>query len=276
MDGPKHVEAVFSRTRQIHLGMPESVILPSTNYRVKVYDRENGFRVSVPAGAAELSIAFESTTLGAEVDLFVGAGSDVLAWSYDADGETPLFRADARSALPGSSERVVLALDSQPPLESPQIYYIGLVVHSPNTRIEGTLRADVTQLATPRPIPEASPRALTFVAPLGSDPVAQVIQLTNIGDAAWGYRIDSDQDWLVAAPGLGSIPAGGRATASVGVSGSGLTPDAHNATLRLVPLDQADTVSPATIEIPVTFVAVPPLSGDTSALASAASDQAAK
>ena len=210
------------------------------------------------------------------MDLFVGAGSDVLGWSYEADGETPRFRADAQSTLPGSSEQVVLALDSEPPFESPQVYYIGLVVHSPHTRIEGTLRADVTKQAMPRPIPVASLRALTFVAPLGSDPVAQVIQLTNVGDATWRYRIDSDQAWLAATPGLGAIPAGASAAASVRVGGSGLTPDTHNATLRLVPLDQADTVALATIEIPVTFVAVPALSGDTSALASASAGQSVK
>jgi len=257
MDGPRHVEAVFSRTRQIPLGTPEPVVLPSTSYRFEVHDRENGFRVSVPPGAAELSISFESTTAGAEVDLFVGAGSDVLRWSYEADGETPRFEAEARSTLPGSSEQIVLALDSEPPLESPEIYYIGLVVHSPHTRIEGTLRADVTKQAMPRPIPVASLRALTFVAPLGSDPVAQVIQLTNVGDAVWRYRIDSDQDWLAATPGLAAIPAGASAEASVRVGGSGLSPDTHNATLRLVPLDQADAVALATIEIPVTFVSVP-------------------
>ncbi len=276
MDSPRHVEAVFSRTRQIPLGTLEPVVLPSTSSRFKVHDRENGFRVSVPPGAAELSIAFESTTPGAEVDLFVGAGSDVLGWTYEADGETPRFRADSQSTLPGSSEQVVLALDSEPPFESPQVYYIGLVVHSPHTRIEGTLRADVTKQAMPRPIPAASPRAMTFVAPLGSDPVAQAIQLTNVGDAAWSYRIDSDQAWLAATPSLGAIPAGASAEASVRVGGSGLTPDTHNATLRLVPLDQADTVALATIEIPVTFVAVPALSGDTSALASGSAGQSVK
>ena len=257
MDTPRHVEAVFSRTRQIALGTPEPVVLPSTSYTFKVHDRENGFRVSVPPRAAELSIGFESTTSGAEVDLFAGAGSDVLRWSYGADGKTPRFEAEARSTLPGSSEQVVLALDSEPPLESPQIYYIGLVVHSPHTRIEGILRADVTKLATPRPIPAASPRALTFVASLGSDPAEQAIQLTNIGNAAWRYRIDSDQAWLAATPSLSAVPAGESAVASVRVTGSGLTPDTHNATLRLVPLDQAGAVAIATIEIPVMFVSVP-------------------
>ena len=276
MDGPKHVEAVYSRTRRISSGTPEPVILPPTKHNFKVYDREHGFRVSVPPGAAELRIGFESTTPGAEVDLFVGAGSDVLQWSYEADGKTPRFRADARSALPGSSEQVVLALDSQPPLESPQVYYIGLVVHSPHTRIEGTLRADVTKQAMPRPIPVASLRALTFVAPLGSDPVAQVIQLTNVGDATWRYRIDSDQAWLAATPGLGAIPAGASAAASVRVGGSGLTPDTHNATLRLVPLDQADAVTPPEVEIPVTFVSVPVGSGLAETGTAAATDRSAR
>ena len=257
MGGPRHVVALFSRTREIALGAPESVILPSTNYNFKVHDGENGFRVPVPPGAAELSIRFESTTPSAEVDLFVTSRTETLRWRYDEDGETPRFEADSQSVHPGSSEEVVLALESELLLGSPRTYYISLVVHSPNLRIEGTLRADVTKQAVPRPFPVASPRALTFVASLDADASRQIIQLRNVGDATWRYRIDSDQAWLAATPGLGTVTARASVPLSVSVLGSGMRPDTHNATLRLVPLDQSGEVALPAVEIPVTFVVVP-------------------
>lgn len=257
MGSPRHVEALFSRTRKIALGTPESVILPPTNYNFKVHDGENGFRVPVPPGAAELRIRFESTTPGAEVDLFVISRTETLRWRYEEDGETPRFEAYARSVQAGSSEEVVLALGSELPLDSPQTYYISLVVHSPNLRIEGTLQADVTKQAVPRPVPVASPRALTFVAPLDANAAPQIIQLRNVGDATWRYRIDSDQAWLAATPGLGTVPTRASVPLSVSVLGAGMVPDTHNATLRLVPLVQAGAVDSTAVEIPVTFVVVP-------------------
>ena len=257
MDSPKHVEAVFSRTRELALGIHEPVTLPSTNYTIKVHDRENGFRVLVPPRANELRIDFLSTTPGAEVDLYVNAKSEVLHWSYDADGKTPRFEAEAWSARPGSSEQVVVALESKPAFEAPRLYFISLVVHSPRVRIEGTLRASFRQEEAPSPIPFARPRALTFVAVGNADATAQVIQLENLGDAPWRYRIDSDQAWLVAAPNLGTIAAGASSELSVKVTGAGIAPDTHNATLRLAPLDSTDVGAPEPLEIPVTFVAVP-------------------
>ena len=257
MDSPKHVEAVFSRTRELVLGRHEPVTLPSTSYIFKVHDRENGFRVLVPPRATELRINFLSTTPGAEVDLYVSARSEVLRWSYDADGKTPRFEAEARSARPGSSEQVVVTLESKPAFEAPRLYFISLVVHSPRVRIEGTLRASFRQEEAPSPIPLARPRALTFVAPRDTDADAQVIQLQNLGDAPWHYRIDSDQAWLVAAPDLGTIAAGASSELSVNVAGAGVTPDTHSATLRLIPLDEAGSVVLPAVEIPVTFVTVP-------------------
>lgn len=257
MGGPRHVEALFSRTREIALETPESVILPPTNYSFKVHDGENGFRVPVPPRASELRIRFESTTPGAEVDLFVTSRTETLRRRHKEDGDTPRFEAHARSVQPGSSEEVVLALGSEPPIDSPQTYYISLVVYSPNLRIEGTLRADVTKQAVPRPVPVASPRALTFVAPLDANAAPQTIQLRNVGDATWRYRIDSDQAWLAATPGLGTVPTRASVPLSVSVLGAGMVPDTHNATLRLVPLDQAGAVASTAVEIPVTFVVVP-------------------
>ena len=257
MDSPKHVEAVFSRTRELVLGRHEPVTLPSTSYIFKVHDRENGFRVLVPPRATELRIDFLSTTPGAEVDLYASARSEVLRWSYDADGRTPRFEAEARSARPGSSEQVVVALESKPAFEAPRLYFISLVVHSPRVRIEGTLRASFRQEEAPSPIPLARPRALTFVAPRDAGAAAQVIQLQNLGDAPWHYRIDSDKAWLVAAPDLGTIAAGASSELSVNVTGVGVAPDTHSATLRLAQLGEAGSVVLPAVEIPVTFVAVP-------------------
>ena len=261
MDSAKHVEAVFSRTHELQLGRHEQVVLPSTSYIFKVHDRESGFRVLVPSDATELRVAYLSTTPGAEVDLYVSAKSEVLQWSYDADGKTPHFEADARSTRPGSSEQVAIALESEPTRRSYRAYYVSLVVHSPRVRIEGTLRASIRRPTTPRPIPLASPLALTFVAPLGADAASQVVQLKNVGDAPWNYRIDSEQAWLAATPNLGTIAAGTSTEISVSVAGSSVLPDSHKGILRLTPLDPSDADALQALQIPVTFVAVPIVSG---------------
>lgn len=267
MDRPKHVEAVFSQTREVWSGKPVQVSLPATNYRFKVYDEESGFRVEPPSDAREIRISYESTTPGVEVDLFVRAGSERLSWNYAADGNTPEFRADFRSTLPGSTESVVINADSNPPLDPSETYYASLVVHSPHTAIEGEIRAE-TERGTPlRPSVTVSPRALTFVSPPDLDPATQTVQLANEGAGPVHYIVDLDQTWLSATPGRGTLGAGATAEIEVATRAAGVWPDTHGG--RLTITFSATNGQPAgtAVWVPVTLVVTPWSPRDTAAAA---------
>ena len=254
IDRPMHTEAVFSQARELRSGVPESVLLPSTNYNFKLYDRASGFRVEPPAQASEIRISFEASTPGAEVDLFVKAGSESLGWDYAEDGQTPIFHADYQSTLPGSSETVVITPDSDPPLDVANTYYVSLVVFTPFTKIEGTLRTAIQRGSSPRPSADASPRALTFVSPPDSDPAPQVIRLTNEGSGSLRYLIDSDRSWLFVSPSDGSLLSGAHVEIEVGVQSAGVWPDTHRGQLTITPAGQEDQDPEGIAAIPVTFV----------------------
>ena len=155
--------AVFSQTGKLRIGVPQSVELRATAYSIYAHDQASGSRVEPPANARELTIHFDASTQDIDVDLLVDADSEALSWSYAEDGTTPVYRADFQSVSPGSSESVVITRDSEGGLGSPLAYYISLVVHSPRTRIDGTLRASVTLDSEPQPVPIANPSALTCV-----------------------------------------------------------------------------------------------------------------
>ncbi len=142
---PTGVEAVFSQSREVRPAAPARVSLPATNYRFKVYDSEDAYRIVHPSDASEIRVGFEATSPGVEVDLFVRAGSDVLPWHYGNDGRTPEFEADFRSAADGSHESVIINARSDPPLDLSETYYASLVVFSPRARIEGLLTVEAAR-----------------------------------------------------------------------------------------------------------------------------------
>ena len=267
MDRPKHVEAVFSRTRKVRSAEPVRVSLPATNYRFKVYDEESGFRVEPPSDAREIRISYESTTPGVEVDLFVRAGSERLSWNYAADGNTPEFRADFRSTLPGSTESVVINADSNPPLDPYETYYASLVVHSPRTAIEGEIRAETERGPWSRPSVRVRPRALTFVSPPDLDPAAQTVRLANEGADPVHYVVDLNQTWLSATPGRGTLGAGSTAEIEVATRAAGVWPDTHGGRLTITfPATNGQPAGTA-VSVPVALVVTPWSPRDTAAAA---------
>ena len=257
MDRPKHVEAVFSRAREVRSGEPVRVSFPATNYRFKVYDEESGFRVAPPSDAREIRISYESTTPGVEIDLFVRAGSERLSWDFAADGNTPEFRADFRSTLPGSTESVVINADSNPPLDPSETYYASLVVHSPFTAIEGEIRAEIERGPSSRPSVTVSPRALTFVSPPDADPARQTVRLANQGAGPVQYGVGLDQMWLSATPGKGTLGGGSTAEVEVRPRAAGLWPDTHGGKLTITFSATSGEPAVTAVSVPVTFVVTP-------------------
>ena len=272
MDRPMHIEAVFSQAPEIVPGEPESVVLPSTDYRFYPYDEASAFRIEPPSDASEIRIGFEASTPGVEVNLFVKAGSDSLAWDLSADGQTPTFHADFESVRPGSSESIVISATSDPPLDPSATYFVSFVVFTPQTRIEGTLSVEVERGTSMSLLADASPRALTFVSPPDTDPPTQVVRLTNRGSSPFRYVLDSDTTWLSAHPANGTLAAGATTEATVSTLSAGKWPDTHLGQLTVTlsaPSGQNARTLPS---IPVALV-ITPDSGDDSTPATALVDQ---
>lgn len=185
------------------------------------------------------------------------ADSESLTWRYGEDGTTPIFEVDFQSVSSGSSESVVISRDSERGLGTALAYYISLVVHTPRTRIDGTLRASIRLDSESPPISIASPRALTFVARVDRDPAAQIVRLSNDGLGSLQFAIESGSTWLIANPCSGTFAAGGSEEITISVASAGVAPDTHwgNLVVRRSDLPQDDPSG--RIEIPVAFAAVP-------------------
>ena len=188
------------------------------------------------------------------MDLFVKAGSESLGWNDGEGGQTPIFQADYQSTLPGNSETVVITPDSDPPLDLANTCYVSLVVFTPFTRIEGTLRTAIKRGSSPRPSADASPRALTFVSPPDSDRAPQVVRLMNEGYGSLRYLIDSDRSWLFVAPSDGSLLRRAHVEIEVSVQRAGVWLDTHRGQLTITPAGQEDGNPEGIAAIPVTFV----------------------
>ena len=257
MDRPMHVEAVFSQAPEVMPGEPESVVLQSTDHVFDINDEASGFRIEPPSDASEIRVSFAASTPGVDVNLFVKVGSDSLGWNYGADGRTPIFHADFESALPGSSETVVINSTSDPPLDPSATYYVSLVVFAQRTRIDGTLSVDVEHGTSAPLLADISPRALTFVSPPDSDPSAQVVRLTNRGSSPFQYAFDSDRTWLSAYPANGTLAGGATAEATISALSAGNWPDTHRGQMT-VTLWASNGQAPKTLSpISVAFVITP-------------------
>lgn len=100
-----------------------------------------GFKVDVPEGATRLDVRLSSTTLGADLDLFVRFGSDVTL-----SAGTPV--ADYRSTGNTADEFVSISSASTPPLKA-GTYFISLGIFTLNASINVTLTATVTTAVPP-------------------------------------------------------------------------------------------------------------------------------
>ena len=257
MEGPTHAEALFSQAQRIQAGEAVAVDLAENNYTLYVHDEEASFRFDPPSDAAEVRFSFEASTPAVEVDLLVHANRDRVLWKFGPDGQTPKFYAEFQSNGTGSAETVVVNRDSNPPLDPSSTYFVSLVSYSPQTRIRGTLTAEVETDASPRLSATTSPWALTFAAPLGSDPAAQIVRITNSGSSTASFAFVGDRVWLFTNPARRSIASGATAEITVRALGAGMAADTHNGHLKVLYSATNDLTSDTLASIPVTFVVVP-------------------
>ena len=171
--------------------------------QLKLHAGEDGYNVLVPPDASKLEVSFQSSTQGAEVDLYVTRGREVrLALAGDEDATRVL--ADSEPTSTGASERIVMNRKSTPPLAN-DTCHIGPAVASSQPGIRGTLTVGVRRSGIVR----ARPRALDFASPTGSDPIPQAIPMEHETTASLRCRIDSNRNWLRASPGNGFTTAPG-------------------------------------------------------------------
>ena len=257
MDRPTHAQALFSQAQRIQAGEPVVVDLAENNYRIAVHDEEASFRFDPPSDAGEVRFRFESSTPNVEVDLLVHADRDRVYWEHGADGQTARFYAEFRSNSTGSTETVVINRDSNPPLNASSTYFVSLVGYSARTTIRGTLTAEVETEASPRLLVTPTPQALTFAAPHGSDPAAQIVRVTNSGNSTASFSFVGDRVWLFTNPPQRSIASGATAEIRVSALAAGMAADTHNGHLKVLYSATDGLIHDTLASIPVTFVVVP-------------------
>ena len=157
------------------------------------------------------------------------------------------------SAHAADPHRIEISPSSDPPLDPEAVYFV--VLASDGQPPQGTLRLEASGTAPRRPRPRAWPRAFTLVAPAWSDPAPQTFELRNAGEVPLHWEHAPDLMWLATDPAAGTVPPGEAASVSVRARGL-LTPGTHEGTLRLDLRGPAGPEPP--LELPVTFVAVPP------------------
>jgi len=257
MERPTYAEALFSQAQRIQAGEAVAVDLAENDYGVYVHDEEASFRFDPPSDAGEVRFSFEASTPAVEVDLLVHANRDRVLWNFGPDGETPRFYAEFQSNGAGSAGTVVINRDSNPPLDPSSTYFLSLVSYSPQTRIRGTLTAEVETDASPRLSATTRPQALTFVAQFGSDPAAQTVRATNTGNGTAVFTFLGDRVWLFTNPSRISIASGATAEIRVSPRGAGMATDTHNGHLKVLYSPTSDLTHDTLASIPITFVVVP-------------------
>ena len=252
MDGPKRLGAAFAG---LSSGEARTVTLPAASDRFRAHFPVPGSTVFVPPDATELAVRFRAAPGPAEVDLYVRRGI-APEWGYGRDGAPPHVVADAESTAPGPDGSVRITRESDPPLTA-GIYYIGLAVRAPGPEVRGTLLAEVRRAEIAR----AHPRAFTFVAPRGHDPEPQTMRLTYEAAEGTRYRIDSNRDWLLAAPREWTATGSGTTEVAVSVSGAALAPDTHHGELTIARIGERGSQAGGSLagtRIPVAFAVTPP------------------
>ena len=252
MDSAKLLEAVFTRSEPLKAGESKSVTLPASD-QFQLYGDSRGYSVLVPRDSSELTVRFQSSSVG-EVDLYVHRGQS--PW-HEGGGsaQTPRIYANFASASPGPTERITVNRASIPRLAN-DVYFIALAVPPGQGRIEGTLSVEVRRSG----IVKSRPQALTFVSSLGFDAGPQKIRLTHEIAGTARYKIESNASWLTASPQEWVSSGSGVQEVSVMTNTAGLSLDAHRASLsvRKASSSQGDTTWAETgVEIPVTFAVVP-------------------
>lgn len=256
-DAPKGLWPVFTQSQPVAPGESIDVTLATTD-QLKLHTRSDGYNVLVPSDATVLTVTFQSTTPGAEVDLYMSLGREV-AERQGGDGEAPTIIADFESKTAGSSESITINRSSVPPLMN-EIYSIGLAVHPTQTQIQGTLSVEIQRSG----ITGASPTALTFVSTNTSDPAPQTIRLSHAMTGSVRYRIDSSLASVTASPREWTQTDSEMTDIAVTVNSAGQELGSHQGTLTVVRVSDDETL-PTGIEIPVLVGIIDDRSGTTSA-----------
>ena len=103
----------------------------------------------------------------------------------------------------------------------------------------------------------ASPRAQTFVSPLGYDPEPQLVWLVNHSQEPTRFVVESDRPWLHAYPSQGTLASGAGAQIAVSVSSAGMPPETYRGRLVVQQTPAASAGADVAETVHVTFVSVP-------------------
>ena len=256
-DAPKGLWPVFTESKPVPPGESIEVTLAATD-QLELHNRSDGYNVLVPSDANALTVTFQSTTPGAEVDLYMSLGREV-AERQGGNGETATILADFESKTAGSSESITIERSSVPPLMN-EIYSIGLAVHPTQTQIHGTLSVEVERSG----ITGASPAALTFISTNTIDPAPQTIRVSHAVIGSVRYRIDASLESVTASPREWTQADSGMTDIAVTVNSAGQDLGSHKGTLTVVRVSEDETL-PTGIEIPVLVGVIEGRSGTTSA-----------
>ncbi|HYM12490.1 MAG TPA: hypothetical protein VEU62_17265 [Bryobacterales bacterium] len=102
------------------------------------------------------------------------------------------------------------------------------------------------------PVLAASPGSLAFAATAGgAAPAAQTFSVANSGGGTISYTITSDQPWLAATPGSGTVTASSPATITVTVNIASLAPGSYTGTLSVAA--SGVSRSPQTVAVTLTM-----------------------
>ena len=242
-DAPKALWPVFAQSQPVTPGESIDVTLEATD-QFELHNRSDGYNVLVPSDAQELTVTFQSSTPGADVDLYMALGREV--WGQQGDnGEPATILADFKSKTTGASESITINRNSAPPLLG-EIYYIGLAVHPTQTEIQGTLSVEVRRSG----ITGASPTGLTFISSNRSDPATQTIQLSHELTGSVRYRMVSSLAAVTVAPQEWIQTESGTADITVSVNSAGQALGSHKGKLTVVQVSEGETLATG-IEIPV-------------------------
>ena len=247
MDSAKNVWAVFTPNEPLRSDEPVEIVLPASD-EFDLRSDADGYHLLVPPDAVELTVSFQSASPGAEVDLFMAGGREVLE-ERGPDGATQSIRAEHRATSPAASESITINRNSTPPLRD-GLYSIALGVQPSQAEIRGTLTATMRRSGITR----VNPRALALISTWDRDPVRQTIQLTHDTTSSTRYRIESSLPWITVSPQEWVQTEPGTTTVTVTASPAGQGAGTHQGKLTVVRVSEEDTPSgsvPIGVEIPV-------------------------
>jgi len=226
MDGPKRVDAFFTRLPILRPGEQESGDL----------SRVAGYWTYVPFSATELAVDVELEDSGTDAVLAISQGGEI---RIDDNGR--IEGAEYQARLSNGAARIAITPETAPPLAAGP-YFVSVIARE--AALNGKLNARVAHGLSV----QAYPRAFTFVAPQGVSPAAQTFLLTNKGTETLQFEIGSNQPWLSASPGQGALAAGEAAEVSVAVSGTVPFPDTHTGKLIIKPRKESGLGGPGVLD----------------------------